>query len=164
LIIALPRSFAFRSQRLSSPETVRDAMNVDDLNTLVSEAVRRAELLQDLGSPSARLAWTELSILEQQLAKLHAPTTAEGAFSRRGAVHAALMAHDTPAAERLAQQYCAEPEMYPELEASIKALIEQERRAFEQRFPWATEHISAQTIRELARWPADEGAGSRMSA
>lgn len=124
-------------------------MNLDDLNMLVSETVRRAELLEDLASPSAREAWSELSLIEERLARMQPPESAGGGFARRGAIHAAIKAQNLDRAEALIRDFTSEGETSAKLVVPLKKLVEEELSAFGRRFPFATRQHG---IGELRRW------------
>lgn len=79
----------------------------DDLNAKVSEAIRRAEQLDDAGMDS-RSAWTMVSSFEDRLAAVFPTSEPEGRIARRGAVRAALAAGDRERAESLTNRYSRE--------------------------------------------------------
>ena len=80
----------------------------DELDVLVSIAIRRAEILSETGSPAANEAWREVMIYERRLAELTPANEIPGSVARLGAVTAALAARDHQEASRLASRYCAE--------------------------------------------------------
>ena len=45
-------------------------MERDLLNSMVTEAIRRAEHLEETESPAGRGAWREVSVLEEKLARI----------------------------------------------------------------------------------------------
>lgn len=83
-------------------------MSTDSLHSLVTAAIWRAEQLEEHGVSSAPLAWAEVSLLEEELAKAIPISQPEGRIARRGAVRAALKARKYARAYALAQQYLAE--------------------------------------------------------
>jgi hypothetical protein len=83
-------------------------MTIELLYPLVTEAIRRAETLEDLQAPGARVAYLDVSILEEQVAEVLPASDPEGAVARRGAVRAALSANEQDRARQLAERYLAE--------------------------------------------------------
>ena len=63
-------------------------MDTDTLNTLVTDAIWRAEELEALGIPASP-AWKEVSAIEEELAKAFPVSEGQGRIARRGAVRAA---------------------------------------------------------------------------
>ena len=110
-------------------------MDVDALHTLVSGAIWRAEQLEDLDAETAPLAWSEVSKLEEALAKELPVAEPEGCIARRGAVRAALKAHNALRAQTLAEIYTTASLVPP-----IKSLVAIKRRAHSRRF---TKRISS---------------------
>ena len=86
-------------------ETVVETLAENDLDTLVSIAIRRAEILEDIGSGSAEEAWLEVLAYEERLAAMTSGADIAGGIARAGAVHAALAAGRRDHAERLAREY-----------------------------------------------------------
>ena len=80
-------------------------MTLDELNLLVTQAIRRAELLEELGAPTIKDAWAEVSLIEEQLALKQEASSAGGYFARRGAVNAAFEAGDVERAEMLMEYF-----------------------------------------------------------
>src|SRR3990172_5184034 len=95
------------------------ALTEDELDILVSIAIRRAELLDDMGSPTANDAWHEVMIYEERLAMITRPAEITGGVARVGAVRAALAAGQRLDAARLASQYLAEDSLPPERRVAI---------------------------------------------
>lgn len=85
-------------------------MSIDELYERVTEAILRAEALEDQG-PTAemRAAYLTVSFIEEEIAELTPPSGPEGAIARRGAVRAALKAGVPMRAGDLAERYLAEP-------------------------------------------------------
>lgn len=83
-------------------------MNVDLLYPLVSEAIRRAETLEDLHAPGARAAYSDLSLLEERIAEALPADDPEGGVARRGAVRAAMAAEDFARARELVERFLGE--------------------------------------------------------
>ena len=99
-------------------------METDTLNTLVTGAIWRAEQLEARGIRTASQAWTEVSSLEEELAKAHPVSESQGRIARRGAVRAALKAGDYARADALADGYLAEEGAPESLRASLRAGLE----------------------------------------
>jgi hypothetical protein len=91
-------------------------MGTDELNTLVTDAIWRAEELEATNI-SATQAWAEVSSIEEELTKAFPPSEFQGQIARRGAVRAAFKAGDPGRAQALADAYLVE-EAAPE---SLKA-------------------------------------------
>jgi hypothetical protein len=98
----------------------------DDLDTLVSIAIRRAEILDELGSSAASDAWNEVMLYEEQLAAITPPAEIPGGIARVGAVTAALSAGQRLDAERLASKYLAETLLPTERREAIKRAFQNE--------------------------------------
>jgi hypothetical protein len=86
-------------------------MSIENLYPLVSEAIQRAETLEDLGAPGARSAHLDVSLLEEKIAELLPASDPEGALARRGAVRAAFAAGELTRARKLAEEFLAEAEI-----------------------------------------------------
>ncbi len=77
-----------------------------DNNTLVTEAILRAEELESRGLQSIALAvWAQVSSIEEELAKSYPVSDVRGQIARRGAVTAALKAGNYSRAYALADSY-----------------------------------------------------------
>jgi hypothetical protein len=83
-------------------ETALLALTEDELNTLVSIAIRRAEVSDDVNSPTASDAWHEVMVYEERIASITRPEEITGGIARVGAVRAALAAGQRLEAARLA--------------------------------------------------------------
>src|SRR4029078_3347142 len=81
---------------------VRNRMTLDFLYPLITEAIRRAETLEDLRGPGARSAHLDVALLEEEIAEVLPASDPEGALARRGAVRAALAAREIARAQQLA--------------------------------------------------------------
>ncbi len=97
-------------------------MNIDTLYPLVTEAIRRAEALEDIGAPDARVAFSEVSRLEERIASLLPLVDYEGIVARRGAVRAAIKAHEFGRAQELAARFEGEAGVDDALAADLAAL------------------------------------------
>jgi hypothetical protein len=95
----------------------------DSLYLLVTDAILRAEALEDLGAPGATAAHSDVSLLEEKIAELFPQTSPEGALARRGAVRAAVAAGERPRAERLIERFAAEPEASDALTGQLRDLL-----------------------------------------
>lgn len=86
---------------------------IDSLNAEVTKAIGVAESLGGgahplLPLPARREAWTQVSLLESQIAELLPPGDLEGEIARHGAVVAAVKAHCFARASELCDRYLAE--------------------------------------------------------
>ena len=133
-------------------------MNVDRLHTWVSEAIWRAERLEDQGLKAAQLAWQEVSALEEQIAALRPSTSADGHLARDGAVRAALKAGDPARARELARQYSEDAGVPDKLRATVWRLLEEDEQGLSINFRPACKHHSVRDVREQARWLRQAGA------
>jgi len=126
-------------------------MNAEELYPLVSEAIRRAETLDDLGAPGAATAFLDVSLLEEKIAEALPATDPEGSLARRGAVRAALSAREFGRARQLVERYLAEEGTPPELCGDLRELEQQADRASAARFPHVSERYGLVAIRYLAQ-------------
>jgi len=99
-------------------------METDELNTLVTEAIWRAEELEDRGIHDTSHAWAEVSSIEEELAKAFPASEAQGRIARRGAVRAALKAGDPARAHVLTDAYLAEECAPTSLKAELREILE----------------------------------------
>jgi hypothetical protein len=99
----------------------------DELNALVSIAIRRAEILDDMRSPSADEAWREVMVYEEALARITSPAEVTGGVARVGAVRAALAAGLRREAAQLASQYLAEDALPAERRVAIQRVLQEGR-------------------------------------
>jgi hypothetical protein len=141
-------------------DTTALAVTEDELDTLVSIAIRRAEILDDEGSPAADEAWCEVSAYEQRLAAITAPAEIAGGVARVGAVRAALVAGHRAEAECLAAKYLAEPQLPDERRAAMERVFQEDRDRLAQHFPALAK---SGRLAEVAAWKASAAAqGSRV--
>jgi hypothetical protein len=133
-------------------------METDTLNTLVTDAIWRAEELDTQGIPSASLAWAEVSSIEEDLAKAHPVSGVQGRIARRGAVRAALKAGDYTRAYALVDGYLAEDGAPESLKAALREILEEDAQAMASRFQYASKHHSLREAQSLARRFRDGGA------
>lgn len=125
-------------------------MDTDTLNTLVTEAIWRAEELEALGIPTSA-AWKDVSAIEEELAKAFPVSDGQGRIARRGAVSAALKAGDYDRAQALADAYIAEGAAPDSLKTGLREILEEADRAMASRFQYAAKHHTPREARELAR-------------
>ncbi len=98
-------------------------MSIESLYPLVTEAIRRAEWLDDLQDPGAQAAYLEVSRLEERIAEALPAAEPEGALARRGAVRAALAAGELNRAQELADRFLREDITNTELRAELLQLL-----------------------------------------
>ena len=125
-------------------------METDTLNTLVTDAIWRAEELDSRGLQSASLAWAEVSSIEEDLAKAHRVSEVQGRIARRGAVRAALKAGDYTRAYALADRYLAEENAPESLKTELREILEGYTQAMASRFQFASKHHSLREAQGLA--------------
>jgi hypothetical protein len=130
---------------------VLTSLTEDELDTLVSIAIRRAEILEELKSPRASDAWSEIMIYEAQLAEITRPGEIPGGVARVGAVAAALAAGRRSDAARLASRYLMEPELPSERQEAIQRAFQEDQERLAQRFPALSK---SGRLAELAEWRA----------
>lgn len=124
--------------------------DLDSLHALVSGAIWRAEQSEaTLGS--AATAWAEVSLLEERLAEALPVVQAEGRIARRGAVRAAIKAHDPARAAALADRFSAEAKAPPALRSALRKMLQEDARALAGRYRYAAKHHKIAEVRELAR-------------
>ncbi len=133
-------------------------MNADTLNSLVTSAIWRAEQLDDLGVSTARLAWAEVSVLEEELASVIPVSQPEGRIARRGAVRAALKSSDYSRVDTLIRRYSEEDGVPAALQTAIGEMLDEDARNLAERFRYATKHHPIDEVRDLARWIGQAGA------
>lgn len=97
-------------------------MDIETLYPLVTEAIRRAEVLDDLHAPGARDAYRDVARLEERIADLLPPTGTQGAVARRGAVSAAISGAEFQRAIDLADRFIKESGAGTPLSNSLRAL------------------------------------------
>jgi hypothetical protein len=112
-----------------------DVLDTDTLNTLVSDAIWRAEHLEAYGVSPAIRTWAEVSVLEEELAKAHRATSSEGRIARRGAVQAALKSGDYARAQELADRFVAEKSAPKSLKEALSLIPEEDAQWMAKSFP-----------------------------
>jgi hypothetical protein len=99
---------------------------LDDLYTLVTDAIFRAERLERSGQArETALAYLEVSRLEEEIAAAVPASDVEGAIARRGVVTAALSAGDYVRAREIAERFAGEANAPRELVAELRRLRDQ---------------------------------------
>jgi hypothetical protein len=114
-------------------------VETDILNTLVTEAIWRAEELEALGIPTSS-AWKDVSAIEEKLAKAFPVSEGQGRIARRGAVRAALKAGDYDRAQALADAYIAEEAAPISLRTALQETLDKADQAMASRFQHAAQH------------------------
>jgi hypothetical protein len=130
----------------------------EGLNALVTSAIWRAQQLESLGIGSASQAWSEVSSIEEELAKTHPISQGQGRIARRGAVRAALKAGDYTRAQQLADSYASEKGATKALKTALREMLTQDGREMENRFRFASKQLRSGEAREIARYFHDAGA------
>lgn len=128
------------------------APSEDELDMLVSIAIRRAELLADMKSPMSASAWQEVMAYEENLARITPPSDISGGVARAGAVMAAFAAGQRSDAQRLAAQYLAESALPAERRNVIERAIKQDAKRLAEHFPALTKQGRLDWIAELDAW------------
>lgn len=129
-------------------------MDIEILYPLISEAIRRAEILEDLRAPGAQAAYLDVSILEEKVAEALPASDPEGALARRGAVRAALAGREPARAKQLTERFLAEPEADAELRADLFRLLDQFEHSLEPPRKGFIEHLVHHVslpVRDLGR-------------
>ena len=116
-------------------ESALSTLTEDELDVLVSIAIRRAEVLEDSGSAAAHEAWHEVMLYEERLAAIIPPDEIPGGVARAGAVAAALASGDRQHAKKLASFYLAEGSLPVERRTAIEKVFREEQVRLARRFP-----------------------------
>ena len=135
------------------------ALTEDELDVLVSIAIRRAEILDEAELPAAGEAWREVTVYEQRLAALTRPEEIPGGVARVGAVAAALAAGERDEAARLAGQYFAEHALPFERRAAIERVFHEDHLRLAQRFPALAK---SGVMSELGEWRVSSSKNPRV--
>lgn len=133
-------------------------MSLEILYPLVTEAIRRAEMLEDLRAPGVHTAYSDVSLLEEKVAELLPASDPEGALARRGAVRAALAARELGRAQQLAKRFLAETDADIELQTGLRSLFEEMEHSAAVRFPRVAATVGMSEVRRLAREINEQGA------
>lgn len=143
------------------------ALTEDELDTLVSIAIRRAEILDDAGLPMANDAWHEVMVYEERLAMITCAAEITGGIARVGAVRAALAGGRRLEAARLASQYLAEDSLPAERRMAIEQAFHEDRNGVPDVFQpwpgavawlnWTNGELLRPKLRASSRGPHDYG-------
>jgi len=125
-------------------------MSAELFYPLVTEAIRRAETLEDLKAPGTSAAYLVVSLLEEKIAETLPASDPEGAIARRGAVKAALSARDLGRVRDLVERFLTEDEIDADLREELHQLSKQAERSGVARFPHAAAKYGLDEIRRLA--------------
>jgi hypothetical protein len=131
-------------------------VDTDTLNTLVTDAIWRAEELEALGIPASP-AWKEVSAIEEELAKAFPVSEGQGRIARRGAVRAALKAGNYDSAQALTAAYIAEEAAPDSLKTALCEILNEADQAMASRFQHAAKHHTAREARDVARRVREAG-------
>jgi hypothetical protein len=130
-------------------------MDIESLYPLVTESIRRAEMLEDLGAPGAASAHLDVSFIEEKIADSLPASNPEGAIARRGAVRAALAAKEFSRAQSLVARFTAESSTAAELKKELASLFEEEDKITDGRnlslYPRASKRYGIAEIRRVTR-------------
>jgi len=137
---------------MTKTDSILAGLTEDELDTLVSIAIRRAEILDETQSPGADDAWSEVMVYEERLAALTRPEEVPGGISRVGAVTAALAAGRRNDAARLASRYLDEDALPPERREAIRRAFQEDQERLARRFPALAK---SGRLAELAAWRAN---------
>jgi hypothetical protein len=140
-------------------------MDIESLYPLVTEAIRRAEVFDEIQAPGARDAHRDVSLLEERIASLLAASTSEGAIARRGAVRAAIAAGDVHRAHDLATRFSAEGGTTDALRHELDEIVEEARNSSADvgeldanRWPRASARYGLSDIQRFVREFRNQGA------
>jgi len=139
-------------------------MDLETLYPLVTEAIRRAEVFDEIGAPGVLHAYLDVSLLEESIAKLLPQSDVEGAIARRGAVRAAISAREYRRAADLVSRFTAEGGMDDVARAALTSLgeealsfVAQEERTMTARYPRASAQYGIAEVRRVAREYYEQG-------
>jgi hypothetical protein len=97
-------------------------MNLAELNRRVTDAITVAENIPK-GSPESWTAFREVSMLEEEIARLTSADDVEGEIARLGAVAAALSASEPLRAVQIGQMYLAE-DLADDVKSKLTAMLD----------------------------------------
>ena len=135
------------------------ALTEDELDVLVSIAIHRAEILAEVGSPSAKEAWREVKTYEERLAEITRVDDIPGGVARVGAVTAALAAGERQEASRLASHFLAESGFPSERQHAIRRAFDEDHDRLALRFPALAK---SGRLAELDEWRSLAARGPRV--
>lgn len=123
-------------------------MDIETLYPLVTEAIRRAEVYEELHAPGMRDAWRDVSRLEEEIAKVLPYNDLEGEVARRGAITAAISGAAFRRAIDLADRFMLECGTDSSLSRDLQAL----RAQAIARRPEAEGEMEVRYQRGASRW------------
>jgi hypothetical protein len=103
--------------------------DIKTLYSLVTEAIRKTEVFEDIHAPGLRSAYLDVSLLEECIASQLPASDDEGAIARRGAIAAAIDAHEFARAQELAARFSSDPDADDTLKADLSELKTEAERA-----------------------------------
>ena len=124
-------------------------MELDTLYMLVSEAIERAESLDDIGAPGAQAAHLDVSMVEDEIASLTSAAETEGRIARRGVVRHALAAGAYERATNAVSRFSAEAAADDSLRLELAELIQDAYVTMEQRYPRSTARFGTAEIHRV---------------
>ena len=133
-------------------------MTVEILYPLLTEAIRRAEALEDLGAPGARSAYLDVSLLEERVSEALPASDPEGALARVGAVRGAVSARDFSRAQQLSERFLGEAGANERLRDELLSLAREAEEASAIRYPHVAVQFGFAEIRRLAQALIQQGA------
>jgi hypothetical protein len=133
-------------------------MDIETLYPLVTEAIRRAEVLEEIGASGTKDAYRDVSLLEERIAILLPTSDAEGVIARRGAVTAAISSQDYRRAETLAARFAAEAGLpaaakaeLTKMRAQASSAAARDDGAIAKRYPRASSRYGIEEILRFSR-------------
>ncbi len=132
-------------------KSILTALTEDELDVLVSIAIRRAEVLDESNSPAANDAWREVMMYEERLARMTSAAEIPGGIARLGAVTSALAAGEREKAAELAEQYLMEESLPKERRHAIQRALDEYKDSLAKRFPSLSKNGR---LAELDKWRA----------
>lgn len=136
-----------------------NVLTEEELDVLVSIAIRRAEFLDDVSSPSAGDAWHEVMLYEEQLSAITKPMDVPGGIARVGAVSAALAAGRRSDADKLAEGYLSDAQLPEERRLAISRALKEDEEEFNKHYPLLAKRG---LLNELRNWRQSVASMSRV--
>lgn len=128
------------------------APSEDELDTLVSIAIRRAELLDERMPSAARAAWREVMEFEERLAAISDASEISGGIARVGAIQAALAAGLRQDAKQLQTKYLLDKNLSTERKAAIERAFASDQARQALRYPSLANKGMLARLGELDTW------------
>ncbi len=128
------------------------APSEDELDTLVSIAIRRAELLDEQTPSAARAAWSEVMAFEERLAAITDAGDISGGIARVGAIQAALAAGLRKDAKQLQAKYLLDKNLSTERKAAIERAFASDQARQALRYPSLANTGTLARLVELDAW------------